>query len=468
MAFLGTPKAEEPAGSNYSNCKEAVVKSTGSGENVYLLSCAFNQDQSCFVCGTTAGFRVYTLSPIHEVRRREHAAEFENRSVSLVAMLYKTNIFAMVTASHDATAGGLHKVQIWDEHKGKFVGELRSRSEVKGVTLRRDIIVMVCEYAIYVYTCDELKVILHLTTNANARGLCVLAAASDPWILCCPGQSTGAVRVQVGRGDQATHVFQAHKSALAAAALTASGSLVATASQQGTVVKVFQTSDGQQLYRLRRSTRPAAISCLSFRSDDCFLAVASSSSTVHVFKLCNSSAAAAPTLARGESLDSHDALPAGLKTDEDSSAAFWGGAIQKVTQVTTRAAAETVSDVVKGLSLQYFNDLRSFAQFRLPDFSDRRELAVDVRSSQQAHVVGPQVAFHETEPMLFVLHYDGVLYECSFKLDWDASLGTQDCGLICGTTWFATRPEFKIQGPVATIPGGAQEGDPEADEWQGL
>eukprot|EP00442_Polarella_glacialis_P048256 CAMPEP_0115049654 /NCGR_PEP_ID=MMETSP0227-20121206/1327_1 /TAXON_ID=89957 /ORGANISM="Polarella glacialis, Strain CCMP 1383" /LENGTH=363 /DNA_ID=CAMNT_0002433379 /DNA_START=224 /DNA_END=1312 /DNA_ORIENTATION=+ len=363
MAFLGTPKAEEPAGSNYSNCKEAVVKSTGSGENVYLLSCAFNQDQSCFVCGTTAGFRVYTLSPIHEVRRREHAAEFENRSVSLVAMLYKTNIFAMVTASHDATAGGLHKVQIWDEHKGKFVGELRSRSEVKGVTLRRDIIVMVCEYAIYVYTCDELKVILHLTTNANAR----LSRAVD-----------GAVRVQVGRGDQATHVFQAHKSALAAAALTASGSLVATASQQGTVVKVFQTSDGQQLYRLRRSTRPAAISCLSFRSDDCFLAVASSSSTVHVFKLCNSSAAAAPTLARGESLDSHDALPGGLKTDEDSSAAFWGGAIQKVTQVTTRAAAETVSDVVKGLSLQYFNDLRSFAQFRLPDFSDRRELAVDV------------------------------------------------------------------------------------------
>merc|ERR1719262_1180154 len=104
-------------------------------------------------------------------------------------MLYKTNIFAMVTMSddEDPANSGLNKVQIYDDQKRKFVGELRSRNEVKGVALRRDIIAMVCEYAIYVYTCDKLRVILHLTTNANSRGLCVLAAAeatsSNPWIL---------------------------------------------------------------------------------------------------------------------------------------------------------------------------------------------------------------------------------------------------------------------------------------------
>merc|ERR1719262_1934529 len=157
-------------------------------------------------------------------------------------MLYKTNIFAMVTMSddEDPANSGLNKVQIYDDQKGKFVGELRSRNEVKGVALRRDIIAMVCEYAIYVYTCDKLRVILHLTTNANARGLCVLAPASEPWILCCPGQSTGAVRVQVGQDDRATHVFTAHQTALACLALNVSGSLIATASENGTVVKVFQ------------------------------------------------------------------------------------------------------------------------------------------------------------------------------------------------------------------------------------
>merc|ERR1719262_1666622 len=159
-------------------------------------------------------------------------------------------------ADDDPSNAGLNKVQIWDDQKGKFVGELRSRNEVKGVCLRRDIIVMVCEYAIYVYTCDKLRVILHLTTNANTQGLCVLASASEPWILCCPGQSTGAVRVQHGQDTNATHVFTAHQTALACLALNASGTLVATASETGTVVKVFQSSNGQELYRLRRSARP--------------------------------------------------------------------------------------------------------------------------------------------------------------------------------------------------------------------
>ncbi len=40
------------------------------------------------------------------------------------------------------------------------------------------------------------------------------------------------------------------------------------------VMKVFRTADGEALYRLRRSTRPAVISSLAFRSDDGYLAVA--------------------------------------------------------------------------------------------------------------------------------------------------------------------------------------------------
>lgn len=455
---------------------EGPATSTGSPGNVYLLSYAFNQDYSCFVCGTTTGFRVYTCLPVSEVHRREHSAAFQHRSVVLIAMLFKTNIFAMVTlADDDPTNGGLNKVQIWDDQKSKFVGELRSKNEVKGVALRRDIIAMVCEYAIYVYTCDKLRVILHLTTNANSRGLCVLAAASDPWILCCPGQSTGAVRVQVGQDDRATHVFTAHQTALAALALNASGTLVATASEKGTVVKVFQASDGQLLYRLRRSARPAVISCLTFRSDDRFLAVASSSSTVHIFKLDPTTArageqdyaeaSASPALR--PAADPHHTEPADMRLNPTIEQI--ATQIQKaVTKVASRAAAETVSDVVKGVMPKYFNDLRSFAHFRIPDVDSSGQPTVDARS-KQARILGPQLAFHKGDPKLFVLHYSGTLYECSFKLDHDPSLGTQECGFVCATTWFAVRPDFKVQGPVtqvATVAGGAHEDDAEAEEWQ--
>lgn len=456
---------------------ETPSTAMGSPSNVYLLSYGFNQDHSCFVCGTTAGFRVYTSQPVCEVHRREHSAAFQRRSVVLVAMLFKTNIFAMVTLSDDdPTNCGLNKVQIWDDQKGKFVGELRSRNEVKGVALRRDIIAMVCEYAIYVYTCDKLRVILHLTTNANSRGLCVLAAASDPWILCCPGQSTGAVRVQVGQDDRATHVFTAHQTGLAALALNTSGSLVATASEKGTVVKVFQSSDGQLLYRLRRSTRPAEISCLTFRSDDRFLAVASSSSTVHIFKLDPATAregeiqdrgdvSASPALGPAE--DPPCPEPAELRVNPTIEQI--ASHIQKaVTRVASVELSETVTDVVKGVMPKYFNDLRSYAHFRIPDVDSSGQPTVDARS-KQARILGPQLAFHKSEPRLFVLHYGGMLYECSFREDHDPNLGTQECGFLCATTWFAVRPDFKVQSynaQLATVSGGAQDGDEEAEEWQ--
>lgn len=476
-------KSEGSAGYPADASPLARSSSAGSPANIYLLSYAFNQDHSCFVCGTTAGFRVYTISPVAEVHRRENAGAFQNRSVVLITMLFKSNIFATVTTSDDDPSNaGLNKVQIYDDQKRKFVGELRSRNEVKGVVLRRDIIAMVCEYAIYVYTCDKLRVILHLTTNANTQGLCVLSAASNPWILCCPGQSTGAVRVQRGQDDAGTHVFSAHQTALAALALNASGSLVATASETGTVVKVFKTSNGELLYRLRRSARPAVISSLVFRPDDRFLGVASSSSTVHIFNLDASTAAtegdqdasagaafssplASPMLSPAEDPQSPDS--ADLRTNptiENIASKIQ----QAVTKVATGDAVNAVTDAVKGVMPSYFNDLRSFATFRIPDVDPSGQDSIDMRS-KQANILGPQLAFHKTEPILYVLHYSGVLYECTFRPDSDPSQGTQECSFHSATTWFAVRPDFKVQGPcskVPTVAGGAAEGDSEAEEWQ--
>lgn len=445
--------------------------------NIYLMSYGFNQDHSCFVCGTTSGFRVYTTSPVCEVHRREHSAQFSQRSVSLIAMLFKTNIFAMVTTGDgdDPSRSGGNKVQIWDDQKSKMVGEIRTRNEVRGVVLRRDVIAVVCEYAIYVYTCDKLRVILYLTTNANTSGLCVLAPASEPWILCCPGQSTGAVRVQVGKNE--THVFTAHQTPLACLAVNASGSLVATASESGTVVKVFQTApDGQLLYRLRRSISSSIISSLAFRSDDKYLAVASSSPTVHIFKLDPETAHA--DCGEQEHHDSSQASPRdGSAAGVNPTLTTITSAVQKaVSAVASSAAAGTVMDGVKGVMPTYFNDLRSFAKFRIPDVDNNGRPAVDARAGK-SNIMGPQVAFQRPssdkgneQVKLFVLHYGGVLYECSFPEDPgpNNASGTQDCMFLCATTWFAVRPDFKVQSPVgltATIPGGAQEGEEEAEEW---
>lgn len=91
--------------------------------------------------------------------------------------------------------------------------------------------------------------------------------------------------------------------------------------------------------------------------------------------------------------------------------------------------------------------------------------------SKQSNIAGPILAFHKTrtEPKIYILHYNGFLYEISFEPNFDPK-ATQECSFLSATTWFATRPDFQVPKPITefnTEPGGeGGEGEDKADEWQ--
>lgn len=205
-----------------------------------LLSVGFNQDYGCFSCGTDSGFRVYNCDQFEETLRREF-----NGGIGLVEMLFRCNILAIV-------GGGTtpryppNKVMIWDDHQRRCIGELSFRSEIRAVRLRRDRIVVVLEYKIYVYNFSDLKLLHQIETIANPKGLCALSPASTPSVLACPGLHKGQVRVE-HYGLKKTKFISAHETHLAAFALTWDGRLLATASNKGTLIRIFNTLDGTKL-----------------------------------------------------------------------------------------------------------------------------------------------------------------------------------------------------------------------------
>eukprot|EP00070_Physeter_catodon_P037263 XP_028344157.1 uncharacterized protein LOC114486103 [Physeter catodon] len=109
--------------------------------SVYLQSYAFNQDNTCFLCATTAGFRVFTCAPLFEFMRRESPAWGEG-CYEVAGMLFRTNVFALVSAAEQK------KVKLWDDQKKTFIGELRSRQPVRNVCLGREILAVVTEYTV--------------------------------------------------------------------------------------------------------------------------------------------------------------------------------------------------------------------------------------------------------------------------------------------------------------------------------
>ena len=85
---------------------------------------------------------------------------------------------------------------------------------------------------------------------------------------------------------RAVTMIPAHSSPLAALSFSSSATLLATASEKGTVIRVFDISNGQRLHEFRRGVkRCVTIYCLSFSIDERFLAASSNTETVHIFLL---------------------------------------------------------------------------------------------------------------------------------------------------------------------------------------
>ena len=75
----------------------------------------------------------------------------------------------------------------------------------------------------------------------------------------------------------------AHNSRVALLSFSRNGSLLATASQKGTVIRVFSTPDGGLVAALRRGSRPAELYSMAFNSSGTLLGVTSSRGTAHIF-----------------------------------------------------------------------------------------------------------------------------------------------------------------------------------------
>lgn len=63
------------------------------------------------------------------------------------------------------------------------------------------------------------------------------------------------------------------------------GTLLATASEKGTVIRVFEIPSARKLYQFRRGSMPARIHCMSFNATSTLLCVSSATETIHIFRL---------------------------------------------------------------------------------------------------------------------------------------------------------------------------------------
>jgi len=243
-----------------------------------LLYVSFNQDQSCFACGTDRGFFVCNVDPLKERFRRDF-----DGGIGIIEMLFRCNILALVGGGKNPKYPP-NKVMIWDDYQNKCIAELEFRSEVKAVKLRRDRIIVVLENKVYVYNFADLKLLHQLETAANPKGLVALCPSTNYSVLACPGLKPGYVHVEL-YDVKRTSIITAHNNPISQISLNLEGTKLATSSDKGTIIRVFDTATAQKLMEFRRGADRAEIYSLSFNSTSAWLCCSSDKGTVHVYGL---------------------------------------------------------------------------------------------------------------------------------------------------------------------------------------
>lgn len=134
----------------------------------------------------------------------------------------------------------------------KAIIETSCKSEVKAVRINPERCIIVLETKIFLFNLADFRVLDILETCPNPKGLCAISAMRDTLVLAYPTKKIGTVEVMV-EGEERRRI-EAHKSTVCALELCPNGQKLATASEKGTIIRVFDVRNGECMQELRRGS----------------------------------------------------------------------------------------------------------------------------------------------------------------------------------------------------------------------
>uniref|UniRef100_A0A7N4PX18 WD repeat domain, phosphoinositide interacting 1 n=1 Tax=Sarcophilus harrisii TaxID=9305 RepID=A0A7N4PX18_SARHA len=247
------------------------------------LSCfSFNQDRTSLAIGTKTGYRLFSLSSVEQLDQVHESSEIPD--VYIVERLFSSSL--VVVVSHTKP----RQMNVYHFKKGTEICNYSYSSNILSIRLNRQRLLVCLEESIYIHNIKDMKLLKTiLDIPVNPTGLCALSINHSNSYLAYPGSlTTGEIVLYDGNTLKTVCTIPAHEGPLAAITFNSVGSKLASASEKGTVIRVFSVPEGQKLYEFRRGMkRYVNINSLVFSMDSQFLCASSNTETVHIFKLDN-------------------------------------------------------------------------------------------------------------------------------------------------------------------------------------
>ncbi|KAI9679480.1 MAG: autophagy protein [Caeruleum heppii] len=386
----------------------------------------FNQDYSCLAVGTSHGFRIYYTDPFAKCFSSSEG------NIALLEMLFSTSLVAFVLSPR--------RLQIKNTKRETTICGLTFPSSILSVRLNRKRLAVVLEEQIYLYDISNMKLLYTIETSPNSQAICSLAPSSDSCYLAFPlpkkasstsfappshappsspyiAPTSGEVLIFDALKLEAVNVVEAHRSPLSCIALNSDGTLLATASDKGTIIRVFSVPRAKKLYQFRRGSMPATIYSMSFNLNSTLLCVSSATETVHIFRLI-------PQTRDGDGPGNED-RPGSISPssdhmpDVDTAAdansgprkhdGTLGSMIRRSSQNIGKTFASSVGGYLPSAVAEIWEPARDFAYIKIPKGPGG--------SGPSSAPLRSVVAMSSSSPQVMVVTSDGIFYVFNIDME---------------------------------------------------
>ena len=204
-------------------------------------------------------------------------------------MLNKTNILALV-------GGGKYpkfsknKITIFDSHQDLIISQIRFNSNITRVKLRRDSIIGFIDNKIYILNINSLETIDIIKIDKTKSPIYSISYFSNKLVISFP-QYNNIGKLQIEKyfitsknsKKEDTIIKTAHESKIIFISNSSDGTLIATGSEKGQYIRIFNAENGDLLADLKKGKKP--ITWISFEKNNHFIGYSSNLGKAYIYDI---------------------------------------------------------------------------------------------------------------------------------------------------------------------------------------
>lgn len=162
-------------------------------------------------------------------------------------MLFSSSLLAIVGAGEQPSLSP-RRLCLFNTVTGVALEELNFLTSILAVRMNKKRLIVILQEKTFIYDINSLKILDTIDTVPNPKGLCAFSPSLDGSFLALPASTTKGSLLVYNVSDLRLHCeIDAHRSPLAVLSLSSGGTHIATASEQGTMIRIHLVSDATKV-----------------------------------------------------------------------------------------------------------------------------------------------------------------------------------------------------------------------------